>query len=62
MYEPNKKQWEKIHWFFNNNSSAVWDGKFGWYSNGDLVCDFYWSFDESKENCKLTVKTDGSHY
>tara|TARA_R110000796_G_scaffold70457_1_gene160274 strand:+ start:10593 stop:10778 length:186 start_codon:yes stop_codon:yes gene_type:complete len=60
--KPNKKQWEKLHWFLDNNSSAIWNQQFGWYSDGSFVCNFYWCFDESKENCKLTINTDGSHY
>jgi hypothetical protein len=60
--KANKLQMETLNWFLNGNSSVVWDGKFGWYSNGTLCIDFYWSFDESKEMCKLRINRDGSKY
>ena len=45
--------------FFKDNPSAVWSQAFGFYSNGDCVCSFYWSFDEKKEVFKLKISPNG---
>lgn len=44
----------------NNNPSMRWDGKFGHYSNGQVVMTIHWDFDETKEEFKITLNNDGT--
>lgn len=59
---PNKKQYKTLNNFLKNNDSFIWGGKFGWYSDGSFTIEGYWSFDEFKQICKLTINTDGKNY
>lgn len=44
----------------NNNPSMRWDGKFGHYSNGQVVMTIHWDFDKTKEEFKIKLNTDGT--
>lgn len=44
----------------NDNPSMRWNGKFGYYSNGQVVMTIYWDFDETKEDFKIKLNPDGT--
>lgn len=43
-----------------SNPSLIWDGIFGYYSNGRVVMNVYWSFDESKNVYQVVLDRDGN--
>jgi len=57
---PTREQIEAVQRTLTNNPSMVWNGKFGFYSNGQIIIDIWWSFDEPKEIFKITYNKDGS--
>tara|TARA_R110000851_G_C12805672_1_gene537933 strand:+ start:151 stop:339 length:189 start_codon:yes stop_codon:yes gene_type:complete len=55
-----KAQYRSANDILEKNPSMQWDGKFGFYSNGQCVMTIWWDFDETKEKFKLTINPDGS--
>jgi len=61
MYmSTSKEQIRAAQEIINNNQSMRWDGKFGHYSNGQVVMTVHWDFDKTKEEFKITLNRDGT--
>jgi hypothetical protein len=57
---PTKKQYIASNDILEKNPSLIWDGSFGFYSNGQCVMTVWWDFDKTKQEFKLTINPDGS--
>ena len=55
----NEKQTKAILKEMKNNPSLLWDGEYGFYSNGNVVIDVCWNFDFCQTIYKIQFDING---
>jgi hypothetical protein len=56
---PTRQQQQAVYDFLNRNQSLIWNGKFGWFSNGVVTIGVHSKYDEDKEIHRLRIYPDG---
>jgi len=55
----NSLQIKSVYELLEKNNSLIWDGTFGFYSNGNSLIRVSWSFDNEKTVYKIEFDING---